>query len=96
VLLQEENFYNGFVFVLIVCSGIDLLQKITGLATILSHEAGCITDEEFSAFIAEFSSRDMSVVTVFVQFCEDFFKGTCDKIIDSDIVGSEEEDGVGG
>lgn len=94
MLFQENDLDDGFVFVLIVFARLDFLQEISGLRTVLSDKPCGIAYEKFTAFVAEFSSSNMSVVLVIVKFGENFFEGASHQVIDSNVVGGEQEYGV--
>lgn len=95
VFFDKDDADYRLVLVLVVLSGVDLLQEIAGLAAVLSHESSSIAHEELPALVAELTSSDVGVVVALVQLGEDLLEGSSDVVVDPDVVGGEEEDVVG-
>ena len=66
VFFEEQNFDDRFVLGLIFLSGLNILKKLSCLTAILSDEASCISNEEFSAFVSELSCSDVSIMIILI------------------------------
>jgi hypothetical protein len=49
-----------------------MLEKITSLTAVLSNKTRSISHKKLAAFVAEFSSSNISVVIGLIKFCKDF------------------------
>lgn len=73
VLFQKDYPDYGFVLILVVLSWFDLLKKLTSVTAILSNKTCSVSHEEFSAFVAKFTSSYIGIISSLVKSSEDFF-----------------------
>lgn len=95
MLFQEYYLYNSFVLVLNILTGLDLLQKLSGLAIKLSHIPCSITQKELPAFVPKLRGRYVGLKGVLIKFRKHVHQCPSYVVVDSDVVGCEHENVVG-
>lgn len=95
VLLEEDDPHDALILELVVLPRLHFLQEVPRLAAVLPHKARRVAHEKLPTLIAKLSGSDMRLMLVIVEFGEDLLEGASDEVVDADVVGGEQKDGVG-
>ena len=94
MLLKEYETYNCFVFILVVKTRLNFLKKLSSLTAVLSYKSSCVTNEEFSSLVAEFTRCYVGLKAALSQLSENFLQTASDIVVHSYIVRTKQEDSI--
>lgn len=95
VLFEEEQTDDCFVLVVVVRPRLHFLQELPSLAAVLTDKATRVSHKELPSLVAKLTCSDVGLVAAFSETSEHLLQTASDVVVDSHVVGTEQEYPIG-